>query len=1486
MPRPHPAPAPPRDPRAAGAAAASSPAAIVLVGIVAAAAAAFAVLARSPEPVATESIALPAIRAGAAGVDPDRDPEAIRPGWLARYVDLDTPGASIERIDDAINFDWTEDAPDPRIGADRFEVAWSGRIEPRDPGPFLFEVVARGAFRLVIDGVERLRGDSPDVEERWTSPPIGAAGRFDPIEVRLEYRKTGPRARIGLFWRTDRRALEAPRRDVVGHASPHEADSDADRARTLTRNARCDACHARPGWPDPIPGPALARAADRWRDAETLADWLAGDDQRPGHGGMPDFGLAPDAARNLARVLMAESDPIEKIPPSPDSMRPVGDPDRGRGLFRELACVACHGESEPTRVPAIARPPGVGGPLAPRLARRPAGYVRAWLADPDALDPDHRMPAPDLTAAQIEDLAAYLQPDPVGIAPPPPNREPEPEPDPEAAVALIADLRCRACHVLPERLASPPRPVAIAFAIPRGENPGCLADPDPDTQRPGYRLSDDDRALLRAELDRPAPRRESARLAASERGRWALEERGCLACHARGSSGGLLAALAPGVSRDNDENEEDPEALAARIEATRKLRATIVPPTLDGVGDKLTDLAIRDALRNASQAPRRPWLSARMPRFALDDDEADALVAHLAASDRLPENANLARDLERDVLPPARAQTLVSSRGFGCISCHGLGFHEPRETAPGARGPNLSDAASRFRADWFVRWCRDPARMAPGTEMPGLSVPAPNLLGEDVDRQIRALWNALADPTFTAPPERAVSRSFRVEPNATRAIVLRDVHRFAPDPEPASKPGSGSSGGGAPAFPSPWVVRAFAAAFPNGACALIDLDVTAMRALWTAAPGAPFAQQINEGKTWFVEPTARPPGGADGPSIVPLVAVRARGDSEWSPARPEANGPGALVAHAHEPGGAVRLDLDLVDARGEPVAVRLTLAPGEGRGALRIEAALRPDVERPYPGEIALALPPAGGFVPGADAALDGRSVRVVFPPSATIAMPIDDAAVVESKDGDDEDGANRLPIAKDAGEFPAGPGLIGRRIPIDPDHLPTALAFDPAGRLLVASLRGDLLRRGADGNFEAFADPLAAPFGMLPDPSDPRALFVAHKPELLRLVDTDGDGFHETAEVVASGWGYTEDYHDWTVGPVRDAEGALYVALGSDYSQPRRPLEAGRWRGHALRIDPRLPRGRRVESWASGLRFSHGLAITSDGAILASDNQGDRNPFNEIVHLERGTRHGVPSRLDDPNAPTTPAAVNLPHPRTRSVNGLAIVPPNPPDPAFAPFAGQILGCEYNNRGLIRVEFDGRAPGISQGTAFPFTPLEDGPVRVGGSGAGGMIGPIAAAFDPATGALIVGGMREAGWGGGSNRGELIELRGGGKPPSNGPRSIRAIADADGSGLRVEWLADIPDGPDADPLARVAAARSYRREWAGSYASPDLDARAETPASWTWEPGSRRAGILRFREPIREGFVYELRFAAPAGETWFPDEAFATIHQVPRSSVGR
>ena len=128
--------------------------------------------------------------------------------------------------------------------------------------------------------------------------------------------------------------------------------------------------------------------------------------------------------------------------------------------------------------------------------------------------------------------------------------------------------------------------------------------------------------------------------------------------------------------------------------------------------------------------------------------------------------------------------------------------------------------------------------------------------------------------------------------------------------------------------------------------------------------------------------------------------------------------------------------------------------------------------------------------------------------------------------------------------EIASVPGYDGVRLPLDGKIMPTAITWTADGTLAFCSLQGQVyLAKDTDNDGVEdkllFEEGLAAPFGLIADGKD---LIVSHKPELLRLRDTDGDGRADVREVIATGWGYSDNYHDWTHGIVRDSKGNLYM--------------------------------------------------------------------------------------------------------------------------------------------------------------------------------------------------------------------------------------------------------------------------------------------------------------------------------------------------------
>jgi hypothetical protein len=393
-----------------------------------------------------------------------------------------------------------------------------------------------------------------------------------------------------------------------------------------------------------------------------------------------------------------------------------------------------------------------------------------------------------------------------------------------------------------------------------------------------------------------------------------------------------------------------------------------------------------------------------------------------------------------------------------------------------------------------------------------------------------------------------------------------------------------------------------------------------------------------------------------------------------------------------------------------------------------------------------------------------------------------------------------------------------------------------------------------------------------------------------VRLNNFDDQGRARSYTIVADGWGYTTDYHDWAVGLPKGKDGNYLVGLPCQ--QDERTEAEAKYRGQLLRLvpcqpTPNNPRLYSIESICGGLRFPMGIAVNRAGDIFATDNQGNYNPYNEVNHLRPGKRYGFINKLEkvkqpDFAPPEETAAVALPHPWTRSVNGLCFL--NTPEAVrqklgrdlFGPFEGDLLGCEFTTLRLIRMTLDRVTdPKIGdtyQGAAYPLsqTPPASEPT---------FEGPIVAAVAP-NGDLYVGNLRDSGWGGGQNTGSFVRLR----PiadPSPGisiPGLLKMSAVHDGFELTFSAPVDTAKAARRENYALV----SYRRVSTPAYGGENVDERTERIAAVQVAAQGRQVRLKL--DHLRAGHVYELQInpIGPTDAPLFPAEAFYTLRAVPHS----
>ncbi len=1406
--------------------------------------------------LAVVSIAVATARAVGAVADEvavDDDFNVLPAGLMAEYHGgSNFAGPPRRRIDADIAFDWGRASPDPRVPAGLFSVRWRGRLFVRIPGTYHFHLFQAGRSRLSI-GPMSLDADNPSAG--WT--------KSDAIELdfgyqtlTLEYRTSEVGGRVGLYWSGPGFELEPVPGRVLFHDKTPTGVTQSARGHDLVRAYRCDHCHSIRSDGRSAPAPALTHIKGTLEPA-WLRNWLASPTKVLAHARMPDFALADDEVDAIAAYLTARSETFN--PPRPG--RKKGDAASGERLFVSRGCLACH------TIDSIGTEGSFsGGDLSRVATKRSPATLRRWLSDPAAINVDHRMPTFKLSREEIEHLVVYLS----GLGDrPATNNDRRRSVVNEALVErgrrLIADAKCSACHRIPDFAAQATyaKPLHGRRSIDWAQS--CVGEPERRTSRPGYRLDEDDRRAIRAYIEElPA---EPFTPSPFARGADLMRRRNCLACHPRGLSSGL-------VETAGEVSERHDELLG--------LSESLVPPALTSVGDKLLRPYLEQAV--GGDVPRRlAWLKVDMPRFNHAPEERAAIVDYLIAHDRIPSTA-----IDADSPSPDAGAQLVAGqdlvgRGFSCTACHRVGPYEPKDLALATRGSDLVGLGRRMRRSWFHRWMHGPLRITPGVEMPAYTDAAPGILDSRLDPQLDAMWTALNDPAFVAPTMAGVVEQDLVVPPDGAAAIVRDV--FANGPTDAG-----------------WTARGLAVGLNNRHNILIDLETFSVRKWWYGD----FARQRTRGKTWFWESAGTTLFLADSPA--PSLAVERDGRLQFPVRERQTVGwltnwqrgnDGRDVSLRYElrfPHG-LRLDvtetisptLETADEQrtGWRHSIRVRGLPA-GAGALWLH---RGDGMQPDPADPRVATfdTPVGRGRLRRESATNTPSSRTGWRRLSDGRVPADTLAAALLIDAATGEGSGSVtwtiglhleapppvpvePLPRVPESLDVLDGFDVVRLPLEDHIMPTGLDWRPDGTLVICSLRGDiLLARDTDGDgmedtLSQFADHLAAPFGVLVDGDD---ILVSHKPEVLRLIDGDGDGRAERSEVLGTGWGFTDNYHDWTVGLVRDAARNLYVVLGSDYQQNGRLPETTRYRGHALRIAP----DGAVTSIASGLRFACGIAMNADGAIFVSDNQGEQNPFNEINHLIEGGFYGVPGLYDPrPTPESQPVSVQVRHPATRSVNGLVFVPLD--SRQFREFAGHGLGCEYDLKALIRFSVQ-KVGDTYQGATYPFTrPMRsyDRSLR-SRTEPQGLMGTMTAAFSPA-GDLYVGTFLDSGWLGGTNRGAVVRIRRVGPIPT-GIREVRAVSD----GFTIEFTHPISAGRAADPNQYTVSA--YRRIWKGGYATPDRDRHAPRIEHIVVADDARSVRIVLAK--MEPGFVYDVAVKAIStdGKPLWPASAHYTLNVVPR-----
>jgi mono/diheme cytochrome c family protein len=430
-----------------------------------------------------------------------------------------------------------------------------------------------------------------------------------------------------------------------------------------------------------------------------------------------------------------------------------------------------------------------------------------------------------------------------------------------------------------------------------------------------------------------------------------------------------------------------------------------------------------------------------------------------------------------------------------------------------------------------------------------------------------------------------------------------------------------------------------------------------------------------------------------------------------------------------------------------------------------------------------------------------------------------------------------------------------------------SAVAFTPQGTLVLATRYGEIWMREVDAApWRKFAGGLDEPMGLVAESEE--VVFVSHRPELLRIADTDGDQKADTFDALGGKWGQSNNYHEFFFGLRRDAAGNFYGAVSLDSSGGKEPPARTRgmrnatpaakasfhgsgtpYRGWAVKI---TPTGEMIP-FASGFRQPNGVGMSPDGELFMTDNQGDYKPSCGLLHVEFGDFHGHAESLKwEPQFVTgsltpeklwqryKPPAVVFPHGALGVSTGEPIW--DLTKGKFGPFGEQLFVGDFTNL-VIRVELQ-KVGGAYQGVAFPFLGRSEDPDFSTGERL--KQGGTRLAFAP-DGSLYIG--LTSGWGAGVNGLQRVTWDG------NVPAEVKSLQLTE-RGFALVFT---------EPMDRAAVLglaksglRSFRYYYHVEYGSPPID---ETTLKISEVRAASNGLSAELIVPeLKAGFVYEFDFS--------------------------
>jgi len=374
--------------------------------------------------------------------------------------------------------------------------------------------------------------------------------------------------------------------------------------------------------------------------------------------------------------------------------------------------------------------------------------------------------------------------------------------------------------------------------------------------------------------------------------------------------------------------------------------------------------------------------------------------------------------------------------------------------------------------------------------------------------------------------------------------------------------------------------------------------------------------------------------------------------------------------------------------------------------------------------------------------------------------------------------------------------------------------------------------------------------------------IYVLQNHELTLLVDYDGDEIIDEYRTVSTGWGVSDNFHEFSFG-LAYHDGYFYATLSGPVlpgGASQKPAVAGLDRGTTIRIN------RETGEWevfARGFRTPDGINVI-DGKVYVTDNQGAWLPASKLLLVEEGKFYGF--RDVDPvlhaDLEETPPVVWMPQ---GEIGNSPTQPIGVEDDS--PYRGQIYYPDVHHGGLKRV-FVEVVNGIEQGALFRHSQgLESGMHRV-------VWGP--------DGSLYLGGI-----GGGGNWNHMGRSYGLQRMTFNGKITFEMLAiRVKTNGFEIEFTKPLAPGVGTKPEHYSVQQWTYVPT--ANYGGPKVDQKNIEILDVYVSPDRKK--VFLEMDSHQEGYVVYFRlndsvFVSEDGEKLWSTEAWYTLNAIPENDYG-